>query len=622
MKLVAMLALLCCLTISVLASPVPEKVESKVIAESAKETGRQVAPVSPAVPSSDEDDDDDDDDDVDLDITSDDDDDEEEDDDDDDDGADYIERFIEDILGGEDDDDDDDDNAVEAPVVPASPVVQQAAPAPAIPASVQADLNAVTVEESADEASSEAASEADTSTYDEETADVVPEGQAAATIQEASVEGADSIASPIALNQVPAAAAPAASAEDDDDDDDDDDDVDLDITEDDDDDDDEEEDDDDDDDDDDVVGDIADARKAREFKGKTKKHTNLRKQTRKSATHSSRMLDAQPSGDVSAIYVSKYNRFVDNILGRINKILRANYDPVTVKLTNPNSSTKSNKNKSKKNKKKTLKRKSNKKGTRKSAPKSATTISDNDVGEFRLSTLSKKMEEELEGYTSPDATTTPMMQTAAQSANEANKRLPEITTIRSVLMSRGVPSPTSGNKKKNKTKNKNRTKIGTMPTSKPTPSINNNKNKAKKNKPKAKATLYGLASLQRSGDVSVNMMSDHTTIKTKFSLGPLMLKVEKEFGRAAKKELRSATATTAEMSGKLSLRVLHGGAATLHSIRVLQPKQVRVESADDHDRTREFVWKRSSHIAHLVSQKLSSATRSMLRPPPVPVPTV
>ena len=53
-----------------------------------------------------------------------------------------------------------------------------------------------------------------------------------------------------------------------------------------------------------------------------------------------------------------------------------------------------------------------------------------------------------------------------------------------------------------------------------------------------------------------------------------MLKVEKEFGRAAKKELRSATATTAEMSGKLSLRVLHGGAATLHSIRVLQPKQV------------------------------------------------
>lgn len=71
-------------------------------------------------------------------------------------------------------------------------------------------------------------------------------------------------------------------------------------------------------------------------------------------------------------------------------------------------------------------------------------------------------------------------------------------------------------------------------------------------------------------------MSDHTTIRTKFNLGPLILKVEKEFGRANRKEVRSATATTAEMSGRLSLRVYHGGAATLHSIRVLQPKQVRL----------------------------------------------
>lgn len=47
------------------------------------------------------------------------------------------------------------------------------------------------------------------------------------------------------------------------------------------------------------------------------------------------------AGDVSAIYVSKYNRFVDNILGRINKILKTNYDPVTVQLSS--TSAKSNK---------------------------------------------------------------------------------------------------------------------------------------------------------------------------------------------------------------------------------------------------------------------------------------
>ena len=104
------------------------------------------------------------------------------------------------------------------------------------------------------------------------------------------------------------------------------------------------------------------------------------------------MLDSQPNGDVSAIYVAKYNRFVDNILGRINKILRANYDPVTVKLTNPNSNTKSSKSKSKK--KKNSKRKSSKNGTRKSASESENVIPGNQIsqkdnGILRLTSTSK-----------------------------------------------------------------------------------------------------------------------------------------------------------------------------------------------------------------------------------------
>lgn len=44
------------------------------------------------------------------------------------------------------------------------------------------------------------------------------------------------------------------------------------------------------------------------------------------------------------MYVSKYNRFVDTILSRINKILREKYDPVTVKLTSPSNTTKNYKN--------------------------------------------------------------------------------------------------------------------------------------------------------------------------------------------------------------------------------------------------------------------------------------
>lgn len=51
-----------------------------------------------------------------------------------------------------------------------------------------------------------------------------------------------------------------------------------------------------------------------------------------------------------------------------------------------------------------------------------------------------------------------------------------------------------------------------------------------------------------------------------------------QFGSGAKRELKSATATTAEMHGILNLKIVHGGAATLHSIKVLQPKQVNQHS--------------------------------------------
>lgn len=78
-------------------------------------------------------------------------------------------------------------------------------------------------------------------------------------------------------------------------------------------------------------------------------------------TNISGAMESDPNSHVPAIYVAKYNRFVDNILGRINKILRTNYDPVTVKLTNPGTTTKSSKTKSKK--------KSNKKSSTKNGSK-------------------------------------------------------------------------------------------------------------------------------------------------------------------------------------------------------------------------------------------------------------
>lgn len=137
------------------------------------------------------------------------------------------------------------------------------------------------------------------------------------------------------------------------------------------------------------------------------------------------------------------------------------------------------------------------------------------------------------------------------------------------------------------------------------------KKQANPNAKQAKATLYGLSSLKRIGNVKVNPMGEFTTVKSNFALGPLMLKVEKTSGRNEKRDIRMATATTHEIYGKINIRVVNGQ-ASLHSIKVQQPKQVKVDSPDNHDRTRQYVWKKSSSIARVVSQKLRTAAKSIV----------
>lgn len=130
----------------------------------------------------------------------------------------------------------------------------------------------------------------------------------------------------------------------------------------------------------------------------------------------------------------------------------------------------------------------------------------------------------------------------------------------------------------------------------------------------AKATLMGLSSLKRVGNVKVTPTADYTTVKSNFVLGPLMLRVEKNAGKNEKRDIRMATATTHEIFGKINIRVVNGQ-ATLHSIKVQQPKQVKVDSADDQAMTRQYVMNQSSSIARVVSQKLRNAAKSMFQEP-------
>lgn len=177
------------------------------------------------------------------------------------------------------------------------------------------------------------------------------------------------------------------------------------------------------------------------------------------------------------VYIAKYNKFVDTIIGRINKVLGKSFDPVRVKLI-PSDSKNQTKTKSG-NKKKGSKK------TSKNHPESRHKLGDLEiaraVGEDKNFVLISK-----------NSASTSEASPIAKENNEGSTRA-------------------SGNKKKNKTK-----------------SGSKSGSKKGKNTQRARATLFGLSSLRREGDVSVNMMSTYTMVKTDFLIGPLTLRVEKE----------------------------------------------------------------------------------------------
>jgi len=95
--------------------------------------------------------------------------------------------------------------------------------------------------------------------------------------------------------------------------------------------------------------------------------------------------------------------------------------------------------------------------------------------------------------------------------------------------------------------------------------------------------LSGLASLKRVGNVKVISDAEgrNSTIKAKFTLGPLVLRVEKSFKKGSVRSVKSATARTNEMMGRIKFSVLDDR-ATLMSIKVQQPKQVSAVSLFPH----------------------------------------
>lgn len=168
-----------------------------------------------------------------------------------------------------------------------------------------------------------------------------------------------------------------------------------------------------------------------------------------------------------------------------------------------------------------------------------------------------------------------------------------------------VEKPAKVSKNSNK-KSKRKSSTKKQPAASGTP-----QKKTSESVKKAKATLFGLSSLKRVGNVKVTPGNEYTSVKSNFVLGPLMLRVEK--GSEEKRDIKMATATTHEIYGRINLRVVNGQ-ASLHSIKVQQPKQLKVDSENNKPSSRQYVWTQDSNIVKVVSKKLRSAARSTLAP--------
>merc|ERR1712241_311839 len=128
-------------------------------------------------------------------------------------------------------------------------------------------------------------------------------------------------------------------------------------------------------------------------------------------------------------------------------------------------------------------------------------------------------------------------------------------------------------KKKGQNKNKNKARINNKKKS-------NEKNARRGNDGKEEkmvGSLSGIATMLRSGDVTVVDEETHKVVTSEFSVGPLQLQVSKIYGRGKARTVKTAKAITDVMSGTLVLKVKPDGTAHVKKVVFKKPENVEVK---------------------------------------------
>ncbi|XP_026849089.1 uncharacterized protein LOC113566667 [Drosophila persimilis] len=334
-------------------------------------------------------------------------------------------------------------------------------------------------------------------------------------------------------------------------------------------------------------------------------------------------------------FQARHNHFIDAIFSRINRIVSDNYDPfvvrlagrsapttagsaTTVKATNKNKATKAGGHKKLKNTRSEPRASGSVRGSGNNQAK------EEDAGKLQEQLMQLQSELAIKAIEKKPVASDQAAASANATTTDSDAPKAEVRTVSGGKSGQKKSTSTNaaGGSTQSHKHSTNKKASGT--TAVKSGNYNQPAGASKagdvEKLQKAEGSLSGLASLKRVGNVKVISDAEgrNSTIKAKFTLGPLILRVEKSFKRGSVRSVKSATARTNEMIGRIKFSVVDDR-ATLMSIKVQQPKQVEVESKDNHDRTREFVWRRTPKIAKLVNEKLKLAAESLFAPQGVEV---
>merc|ERR1719369_2044372 len=140
-------------------------------------------------------------------------------------------------------------------------------------------------------------------------------------------------------------------------------------------------------------------------------------------------------------------------------------------------------------------------------------------------------------------------------------------------------------------------------------------NKKSDEEGKAMGSLSGIATLRRSGDVTVLDEETHKVVTSVFTVGPLQLEVSKSLGHGKARTVRTAKATTDVMTGVMVLKVKPDGSAHVKKVVFKKPDNVAVSGsiADKKERSENILKNSFNRSRPLAAQRILKTARYVLK---------